>query len=509
MRTKASSKWFAALLMAGIALSGCGKKDEGGKSKEKKPGVPPKEPSTEPQKKPDEPKTPPAPRAELPADTGKLALKFDWAHGFGSLKRDEGKGIAIDPAGNVVVTGLFSGDIDFGSGTPLKANDVDAFIAGFAPDGKYKWSMALGGEGEDLGKDIALDADGNAVVVGWFSKTMTVGAVPLKSAGADDAFVVKVDPDGNVLWARKFGAENIDLAQAVAVMPDKSVIVTGEFRTTVDFGGGPLKSAGDADIFVLRLGADGSLVWAKSFGYAGQDYGRAVAVDSRGDILLAAEFTGTVDFGGGKPLQHVGNRDAALVKLDGDGKHIWSKGYGGSFNDLAVDLAVDAADNAVVVGAFEDVMKIEGHEMKAKGETDAYVVKFGPDGTYQWANSYGADRKDVASGVDFDKFGNVYATGWFTNDVDFGGGALKSPNRNQDMFVVVLSPDGSHLWSHNYGDKDHDRGFDIAVNSAGLVALTGRYRFALKFDDDTVLESVRKEGDKIPQPDIFVARFER
>jgi len=500
---------MAALLMAGLAVSGCGKKDEGGKGKDKQPGETKKEPKAEPQKPPEAPAEPAEPRAELPADTGKLELKLDWAHGFGSLLRDEGKGIAIDAAGNVVATGLFSGDIDFGGGTPLKANGVDAFVASFAADGTHRWSIAFGGSGEDLGKSVAIDSEGNAIVTGWFSKEMSVGAVPLKSSGADDAFVVKLDPDGIVLWARKFGAENIDLAQAVAVMPDNSVVITGEFRTTVDFGGGPLKSAGDADIFLMKLAADGSFVWAKSFGYAGQDYGRAVAVDSRGDILLAAEFTGTVDFGGKKPLEHVGNRDAVLVKLDGDGKHIWAKGFGGSFNDLAVDVAVDAADNVFVVGAFEDVIKIVGHELKSKGETDAYVAKFGPDGKYQWTKQFGAENKDVASGVGVDKFGNVFVTGWFTDSVDFGGGTLVSPNRNQDAFLVALDPDGKHLWSRNYGAQDHDRGFDIAVHPDGYVGLTGRYRFDMKMSDEVVLKSVRKAGDKIPQPDIFVARFER
>ncbi len=497
MNTINQAKWMAALVSVAMVV-GCGKKDA-----EKKPAEvpPPTKPTPQPDKKP-----PPPPRAELPADPGDHSGKHVWSQSLGSMQRDEGRAIAVDKSGNIAVVGIFSGPIDFGSGTAVTPTTTDAFVAVFAADGKHKWSLGIGGEGSDIGSLVTFDNAGNVIVGGWYSKTMTVGETVLKSLGADDMFIAKFDPAGTLMWIKSIGAENIELVQSIAATKDNALIATGEFRAEVMFGATKLKSAGNADIFLLKLEATGEVAWAKRFGSTGQDYGRSVTVDSRGDIVLAAEFSGTVDFGGAKPITHVGNRDTILAKFDGDGNHVWSHAFGSSFNDLGVGVATDAADNVVIVGSFEDKILIAGNEYQSAGTADIYVAKFNPDGKHQWSKTFGADNKDRASSVAVDKFGNIIFAGWFWYDVDFGGGALSSPNRNMDGFLVKLAPTGAHLWSKNFGDKDHDRVFSVAVDDSAHVAITGRFRFAPDFGGGP-LKALSKEGDKAPPTDIFVARF--
>ncbi len=495
MRTT-QGKWLALLVCCGVvSTTGCGKKD-----KEK----PREQAETTPA--PKTPKPPPPPRSTLPPDSGEHTGKTLWAKGLGSLMGDEGRAVALNAAGDVAVAGMFGGPIDFGNGTAITPQGTDGFLAVYDPDGNYKWATAIGGEGNDIAAAVEFDHAGNVVVGGWFSGEMTIGDIPLKGAGADDIFLAKFDPDGKVKWARNIGSDNIELIKAIAVNADDSLIITGEIRGTIRFDTIELKSAGDADIFLAKLDAKGAVVWAKRFGSTGQDYGRAVAVDSRGDIVLGAEFSGTVDFGGKQPLTHVGNRDALLAKYDADGNYVWAKGWGSSFNDLAVDVAVDPADNVIVVGSFEDKLDLAGVPLTSAGTADAYIAKFSPDGVLAWAKSYGADNNDRADAVGVDKFGNILFAGWFWYKVDFGGGALESPNRNIDIFVVKLSPAGDHLWSRRFGDKDHDRAFGIAVAPDGGSVVTGRFRFAPDFGTGPI-QANQKPDNRAPPTDIFVARL--
>lgn len=492
---------ITALAAAALLAAGCGKKDGDDGAK---PGPAPttQPPPTEPA----QPETPPPPRTELAADPGGATGDHQWSRGFGGSGRDEPRAIALTDDGGVIVTGVFSGTVNFGPGE-LTAEALDVFVLKLDNDGKPVWAGLIGGGGEDIAADVAVDSKGNVVVVGWFSGAMKVGDTELKAAGGDDIFVVKLDKEGKPAWARQLGGDNTDVAWSVDIDPaGDDIVIAGEFRGRVNFGGGPLESKGNSDIFLLRLGEDGVHKWSKSFGDIGQDYGRTVAVDSRGDIVMAAEFSAEVDFGGGKPLVHKGNRDLVLAKYDKNGAYRWARGYGNTFDEVVIALALDPADNIVVGGAFEDRLELGTETLKSRGRSDAFVAKFTPDGEPTWAVGWGADRDDQVSGLGTDKFGNIVATGWFVSKVNFGGAELAAGNGNQDAFLVKLDHKGRHLWSQRFGDRDHDRGRALAVAPEGSITLAGIYRFTLAFNGN-VLESSHEKGAKIAPADIFVARF--
>jgi hypothetical protein len=120
---------------------------------------------------------------------------------------------------------------------------------------------------------------------------------------------------GTHLWSRRFGGTSFDQGLGVAVDGSGNVLVTGVFEGTVDFGGGPLTSAGIIDIFVAKYsGTDGSHVWSRRFGSTIFDEGLGVAVDGSGNVLVTGVFEGTVDFGGG-PLTSAGGNDIFLLRL--------------------------------------------------------------------------------------------------------------------------------------------------------------------------------------------------
>ncbi len=163
----------------------------------------------------------------------------------------------------------------------------------------HLWSQRFGGTGFDTGAEIAVDGAGNVLVTGQFSGTVDFGGGPLTNAGSRDIFLAKYDAAGAHLWSQRFGDTDFDSGAAIAVDEAGNVLVTGSFEGTVDFGGGALTSAGSREIFLAKYDAAGAHLFSQRFGDTDFDSGAAIAVDGAGNVLVTGSFEGTVDFGGG------------------------------------------------------------------------------------------------------------------------------------------------------------------------------------------------------------------
>ncbi|HUH05653.1 MAG TPA: hypothetical protein VML75_26850, partial [Kofleriaceae bacterium] len=361
------------VVLVALIAAGCGKKDDSKPAPVQPTVAPP--PVTVPVAEP--------PRTPLAADPGGATGNVRWLVGFGSKGEDEPRGIDIDAAGNVVITGIFNGTMTMGDKV-LESQALDAFVAKLDDSGKVLWAHAFGGKNDDVAAAVRFDSKGNVIVAGWYSDTMTFGSSTLTAVGSDDVFVMSLGADGSPNWARSIGGENTEAAWALATGANDDVIVVGEFRGTVNFGTGPVESAGNTDVFVLALSKDGERKWARQFGDMNFDFGRAVAIDSRGDVVLAAEFAGSVDFGGGA-LEATGNRDIAVVKLAGtDGSFRWARQFGNTFDDVVLGLAIDGADNIAIGGSYEAENPFE-KGTRSNGRKDAFVARLDPTGELQWA----------------------------------------------------------------------------------------------------------------------------
>jgi hypothetical protein len=456
------------------------------------------------------PATPPVERALAPLAPNPKDHQgaHRWSRSIGGLGVELAQDVAVDVQGRVAVGGYFEGSVDFGDGAKGEAKKIDAFVSTYAADGKLLWSTFFGGEGEDAVHGVAIDAAGNTVIVGLFSGTMMVGEQKLEAKGSDDAFIAKLDPQGAPLWARALGGGDSDAAHDLAVDTDGSIYVTGSFKGDMPVDEKTtLHSKGNEEAFLLELGPDGSVVWIQAYGHRNRDLGQRVAVDSAGNVILLAEFTEEVSFGG-PPLVSEGNRDLALVKLTSRGEHIWSKRFGSPFNELGLGLAVDPAGHIAITGSFDNEITFGGEKLLSAGESDIFVARFGPDGAPLWSMRFGAGREDIGAGIAADRYGNLALTGWFWNEIDFGGGAVKAEGMNKDGFLLKLSADGKHLWSRRFGAKDHDQGRGIAMSAEGDIALIGLFRFRLDLGGKP-LEAAQKPADKAPPADVVIASFSR
>jgi VCBS repeat-containing protein len=438
-------------------------------------------------------------------ETGTSTLQKSVDAGFavqaGGTAQDDSNALAQDADGNLYITGSFLGSSTFGeagSEVTLNSNgNSDIFVAKYDPAGALLWAIGIGGVGTDAGSDIAVDAAGNVVVSGRFSGSVDFGdGSPLASNGGSDAFVARFTTDGDLDWVRQFGGSLSDAAHGVDVTAAGAIAATGHFSNTVDFNPGPgfnlLTSAGDNDIFVVRLTSAGDYVSAVGYGSTGTDQGRAIAFDNSGSLLVAGSFANTVDFAAGPAnisLTSDGLSDGFMMKLNGTST-AWAQRRGESSADYATAITADASNNVIVTGTMSG---------------DAYVMKMSPGGGITWVREFGGGATDVAEGVTVDSDGNIFVTGSYRQTVDFdpgGATAVHTSVGGRDIFVSRFSPAGEFGLVRVSGSILDDVGMDVAIDAADNAIYTGSFRDTIDLSVGPQSETLISDGNS----DIFLAK---
>ena len=381
----------------------------------------------------------------------------------------------------------------------------EAFVAKYSPAGGLLWAVPFRGSGAQECQSVALDPGGNVVVTGWFASTVdfnpsTATTSNLTSAGSEDGFVAKLTSGGSLVWARRFGGAGREGGLATAVDGSGNVYVQGMYDAPGDYNPGPgtftLACSGSYDVSLLKLDAGGNFLFARRFGGAGEDVGNGLAIDGSGNVLSMGSFYGTVDFdpgSGTRSLTSAGGSDVFLSKLSSAGAYVWAKRVGGTGAEQGGDLATDPSGDVYATGSFtgtadfNPAAEATANRTSTAGSADAFVVKLSPGGAYQWAHRFGAGGTDKGNGIAVNATG-VYVTGKFGGSVDFNPSSsasytLTSSGGSTDVFVVKLSlASGSFNWARRVGGSTHlDEGESVAARS-GSVWIAGGFSGTVDFD---------------------------
>lgn len=258
------------------------------------------------------------------------AQSFDWVASSGAIGWDKAYSITTDADGNTYTTGHFQGTVDFDPGSGeydlASAGENDVFVQKLDADGNFVWALSFGGLFADRGRSIATDASGNVYLTGFFDGTVDFdpgsGVSDLTSEGDRDVFLQKLDASGNFEWAVAYGSSIRDEGTSITTDASGNIYLTGIFQETVDFDPGSgvtnLTSAGNWDVFLQKLDADGNSIWAGSFGGEGMDDVGCIALDASGDVYTTGSFRNTVDFDPGSGVTDVvstGDADVYVHKM--------------------------------------------------------------------------------------------------------------------------------------------------------------------------------------------------
>ncbi|MBK9177477.1 MAG: SBBP repeat-containing protein [Flavobacteriales bacterium] len=303
-------------------------------------------------------------------------------------------------------TVAFDGTVITGLGS------TDLFLAKYDADGDLLWIRHGGGPLADEGRGVALTPDGDVVVSGNFQGTAAFGTATLVSAGLSDALLLKYDADGNLLWGLRAGGAGEEQAGKLTALPNGDIAVVGQFQQAVVFGTTTLTSAGLHNIFLARFNGDGTPLWAARAGSTTSFIGDKafdIASDSSGDLVFCGEIAGAADFGG-VSVPSNGSLDVFLARYTGSGAPVWVRHGGGPLQDHAYGIALDAEGNCYLTGQVADgsATMFEGITLAPFGNESVFLAKYNAAGTLQWVRRY---APGLGGAVDALDDGCLYFTG--------------------------------------------------------------------------------------------------
>ena len=291
------------------------------------------------------------------------AGNFVWAVKAGGVGNDSGwqGAVSTDSSRNVYLHVPFTGTADFGQDGIGGAGDLvslggttDAAVVKYNSAGVFQWANRIGGTGTEWPQEVATDSSNNILVIGNSSSSVTDlggdgigGTSDVTNRGNYDAYIAKYTSAGVLTWAKSIGSTGSDWGADVSVGSGGSVLVTANFKLTMDSAGNgigganasdDLISAGGDDVMVAKYSSSGDLVWSKRYGSTGDENSVDGDVDASGNYYITGAFNGTVDFagdgvGGDGDLVSAGGADVFTAKYTTSGSFEWALRGGGTSGD--------------------------------------------------------------------------------------------------------------------------------------------------------------------------------
>lgn len=314
----------------------------------------------------------------------------NWVAGWGGPMDDGGASIDVTAEGDVVVTGTYEGIADFGGVPLVPFGSTDVFVAKYDTNGNHLWSQRAGGSDVDVAHAVAVDSAGDIIVTGHFAGSASFGGATFTSMGADDIFLAKYDgTTGAHVWSLQEGGDMTDHALGLDVDSADRIVISGEFSGTAQIGDSTFVSGGLSDIFVSQYDSAGTPTWAVRMGGPGSDTGEDVSIDPEDRPLVAGTYEDVANFLGEVRFSN-GGSDFFLTAFDSDGTLLCVLANGSSMDDHGLGVAALSPTEMSIVGDFHDSFTLEGGEitLTSEGDADAFVLRSGaPSADAPWAHS--------------------------------------------------------------------------------------------------------------------------
>ncbi|AUX21890.1 hypothetical protein SOCEGT47_023860 [Sorangium cellulosum] len=369
---------------------------------------------------------------------------------------------------------------------------------GGARDGGVLWARALVGDGERAGPSVAVAGDGTAALLGRLTGSVALDDESVEPVGVENVFWARLAPDdGAALGLKRFGAFDPQIVNALATDVNGDLLVAGEFSGTLDLGGEQRTSTGGRDGYVARLDPEGRAQWLAPLGGPGLQAAMGVAASADGRIVVAGRFSGALRVGAER-LESAGGSDVFVASFDPAGGLLWARRFGDGFDQQARAVATDRLGNVMVVGDFAGELDLGGEPLRSAGDLDVFVASFDALGGHRWSKRFGDAGPQRARAVAVNGAGNVIVGGEFSGTIDLGGGP-RTAGEGDAVFVAELTGKGEHRFSRSLGEQGASLG-QLLVDGAGNVLLSGGFRGNVQIGGGS-LESAG--GD-----DVFVAKLD-
>ncbi|MBK9737867.1 MAG: T9SS type A sorting domain-containing protein [Saprospiraceae bacterium] len=426
--------------------------------------------------------------------------ELKWIYKIGGTTAEYGNGLAIDSDQNIF-------DITNFMGTVIVANNLsftskgadDVLIRKSTSLGILQWVKQLGSTKSDISYDVSVDLDDNLFIVGTFQHSLFLGTSLILSSTNQklNSFIVKLNTNGELLWARKLESDIAVTAKSVTAGLAEELVISGYFEGNASFASlfppFNLASNGGNDIFILKMnGNTGQALFLKRIGGSDHEFVSQHTRDNQNNIYVTGDYRQVLDFdpGIGEALVNTkGLTDIFVLKLSATGNFLWVNSYGGTNVDYGHSVTTDAQRNVIITGKYSETVSfglLSDQELISKGGTDIFVLKLDQNGNTIWANGMGSPQNDQGNQVLVNNTGITYLCGLYRGKVDFNT-AFERKNESEsnggaDMFVLILNQDGTYNEHFARGGIANDQINDIGLKLNGDLISTGGFGAIVDFD---------------------------
>jgi len=346
-----------------------------------------------------------------------------WQKTFGGSNQDYGESVQQTSDDGYIITGRTS---FFGAGYYYH----DVYLIKTDSVGNPQWQKTFGGSDDDQGYSVKQTVDSGYIMA---------GATKSFGAGDYDVYLIKTDPNGNLLWQKTFGGSDEEVGFLVQQTSDGGYIIAG---TTYSFG------AGDYDMYLIKTDPNGNQEWQKTFGGSGDDRGYSAQQTSDGGYIIAGENR---SFG-------AGSADVYLIKTDPNGNSEWQKTFGGSRDDYGYSVQQTSDGGYIIAGATTS--------FGAAGP-NVYLIKTDPNGNQKWQKTFGGNYNEEGYSVQQTSDSGYIITGWTFYVAKY-----------TNVYLIKTEPNGNLLWQKTIGGSSSDGSFSVQQTSdGGYIIAGGTYSF--------------------------------
>lgn len=450
------------------------------------------------------------------AVTASAQPQLKWAASFGYPAGIKPTAMAVSNTGQIVTAGNFFSQTDFnpGAGTAnLNSANGATYITKLDSNRNLVWARQMGFSqptDSTFVNDIYIDSLGFIYVTGSYRGDANLDPggqfLTVSQMGTmREAFIIKLRPNGTLLWGRTFTGGNTSVGTSVYAYKE-NLYIAGYFSGNVGISGLGNITSSSHDMFLAKLDTSGAHQWIVTS--AGTAMAYSVTVDEASNVYTSGTFTGTTDFSpgvSGGSLTSAGNRDAFVAKYDDAGTLLWANQLSGTGNEEAHNIVADKKGHILIAGGYSTSIDCDpgtatfmvGGSQPPLGCYGYFLTKHTTAGNFVWAVSPAASGTcNPRLPLSLDTFGNAYVAGDFGDTIDFDPGTgtynlmpkgplvtSGIPVLNPDIFVSRINANGSFAWARRFGSAyAKDRAEAIAVDIKGNVHITGTYTDTVDFD---------------------------
>lgn len=404
-----------------------------------------------------------------------------------------GYGLDTSPDGNTTVCGVAYPDQSVDLGS---LGNGDAWVLRFDTGGAILWEKLFGGNETDYALSVRNLPDGGAAVIGT---TGSYNGDVTGYHGNGDMWFINIGPDGNIRLDQAFGGSLTDEGSDLALLPDGGYILCGY---TMSADGHSRRQSGGGDLWLIRLDQNGTVMWQQTYGGSRRDSGTSVIL-TREHSIVACGNTNSTD---GMVSGNRTSSDVWVIKTDLNGTLLWERSFGGSALDWGHSV-VELASGDLMVAAV--TASGDGDIEKNHGAGDIWLMRLTPDGTPVWKHTYGGSFSDNVWKLEPSPGGGAY----FVGDSYSVDGQFKGNHGESDLLIGEVDGDGNLLWYRQIGGSSVDRGSWVKQTGTGSLMITGMTASSdgdisgEHTSGDLWLVEVEGSADKqfsppLPQPDI-------